>query len=49
MRRVLAVLYYVVVMVVFTWGFASGRLAEAFDYYKIMVLSTPISRIRGGE
>ena len=40
MRRLLAVFYYVTVMMVFTWEFASGHLQVAFDYYKIMILST---------
>ena len=38
-RRLLAVLYYVTVMAVFSWSFASGQLSEAFDYYKVMAFN----------
>jgi hypothetical protein len=39
-RRLLAVFYYVTVMIVFTWEFSSEHMQVAFDYYKIMILST---------
>ena len=39
MRKPLAALYYVTVMVVFTWSFTSGNVRPGFGYYNLMALS----------